>query len=714
MKPFAAHRQMAGIGITLSLFILPVLSSGGQDGAHTPRAINGTLDLSSWNFYEPHTIPLRGDWNFTYGRFENPEAKEPHFDGTVSLPGSWNSYVREGKEAGPYGYATYALKIKIPASETNRSFAIKVPIVFTAFELWIDSRLLYTAGRIGENMETEIPAFKPGFAIFHPEGETINVMIRASNFHHRSGGLIEAFDFGDSNRVIHLRERSLFSEVFLFGAILIMSFYHFSLFTLRREDRGTFWFGMVCMATSIRILANGNYWLMEVFPSMEWEVLRKMEYLSFIVMTPSIAFFVENAFGKVDRRKAYFFTVPPLIYGTIVLFTDSVFFSYCLPYFHLYVIALILYFIQFLIRAIMQRRKGIAAFMIGGVVMIVAVINDLLAPYQLTPYDNLISVGLFIFIFSQSYLLSLIFANTYAALKQVTGHLRKTNEVFARFVPADFLRLMNISDVTDVRLGDQIQKDLTVMFADIINFTSLSENMTPSENFSFLNLLLERIGPVVRKNEGFIDKYLGDGIMALFPKSAANAVAAGIEMQEKIREYNRIRESEGKSHIGIGIGIHHGSAMLGTVGEENRMDATVISDAVNLSSRIEGLTRPFGVLILISSDVLEKIRNRMAFEARYMGRVRVKGKKRPIEIYEILNGLPSDQLRIRISTQSAFERGIALYFQREFSQSAEIFKQIVADDPTDEAARKYMEKSNDSIAHKRALDELYDLPDFET
>ena len=111
-------------------------------------------------------------------------------------------------------------------------------------------------------------------------------------------------------------------------------------------------------------------------------------------------------------------------------------------------------------------------------------------------------------------------------------------------MPHDFLRFLGKGSIIEVKLGDQVQKEMTVLFSDIRSFTTLSEYMTPEENFKFLNSYLNRIGPEIRSHNGFIDKYIGDAIMALFPERPDDAVRAAVAMREKLREYNDERAAE--------------------------------------------------------------------------------------------------------------------------------------------------------------------------
>ncbi|EDN72477.1 adenylate/guanylate cyclase [Beggiatoa sp. SS] len=136
------------------------------------------------------------------------------------------------------------------------------------------------------------------------------------------------------------------------------------------------------------------------------------------------------------------------------------------------------------------------------------------------------------------------------------------NKAYERFVPHEFLRLLNKRSVVDVALGDQVEKEMTILFSDIRGFTALSEKMSPQENFNFINTYLSQMEPIITQYQGFIDKYIGDAIMALFPGQADEAVQGSIAMLKQLVEYNQQRQSAGLDPIAIGIGLNTGALML--------------------------------------------------------------------------------------------------------------------------------------------------------
>ncbi|KOR34555.1 response regulator [Planktothricoides sp. FACHB-1370] len=271
--------------------------------------------------------------------------------------------------------------------------------------------------------------------------------------------------------------------------------------------------------------------------------------------------------------------------------------------------------------------------------------------------------------------------------------LAKINIAYGRFVPHEFLRLLQKESILEVKLGDQSKKEMSILFSDIRDFTSLSEQMSPEETFQFINDYLSCMEPAILENNGFIDKYIGDAIMALFSQSADDAVKAGISMLNRLEEYNQNRIQAGKMPIKIGIGINTGDLMLGTVGGKDRMDGTVISDAVNLASRLEGLTKNYRVSLLISNQTFLKLANPNDYAIRLLDRVQVKGKSEMVTVFEVFDADPPEVKTAKLLTQTAFEQAILLYHQQLYREAAELLEDCLSKNPGDRVIEIYLERT---------------------
>ncbi len=270
--------------------------------------------------------------------------------------------------------------------------------------------------------------------------------------------------------------------------------------------------------------------------------------------------------------------------------------------------------------------------------------------------------------------------------------LKTTTAAYSRFVPREFLRLLGIDDIRKIEVGQQVERKMTVLFADIRNFTSLSESMSPQENFNFLNAYLVQMEPVIAAHGGFIDKYIGDGIMALFPDSPDAALRCALAMLKRLDEYNTGRERAGYRPIRVGIGINTGIVILGTIGGASRMDGTVIGDAVNLAARLERLTKDYGVPILISEYTLYCLDEPGLWSIRFLDRTHVRGKQGTQSVYEVFDGDPAPVREAKTRTRKIFEEALAYYHVDDIVTARERLVAYLALVPDDDAARVYLER----------------------
>ncbi len=279
--------------------------------------------------------------------------------------------------------------------------------------------------------------------------------------------------------------------------------------------------------------------------------------------------------------------------------------------------------------------------------------------------------------------------------------LSTTEEAYSRFVPRKFLSLLGIDDIRKVELGHQVERKMTVLFSDIRDFTSLSETMSPQENFNFLNSYLVQMEPVIAAHGGIIDKYIGDAIMALFPDSPDAALRCSLAMLARLDEYNAGRERAGYRPIKIGIGINTGIVILGTIGGAGRMDGTVIGDAVNLASRLERMTKDYRVPILISEYTLYSLDDAAPWSIRFLDRTHVRGKQDNQSVYEVFDGDPAPLRVAKRHTLKTFEQALARYHLDDIPGAQERLAVCLTEAPDDFAARVYLELCDEAIQGRR-------------
>lgn len=279
------------------------------------------------------------------------------------------------------------------------------------------------------------------------------------------------------------------------------------------------------------------------------------------------------------------------------------------------------------------------------------------------------------------------------AQTETVERLEERDAAVSRFVPQAFLQYLGRANVVDLQLGDHVEREMTILFSDIRSFTTLSESMTPEQTFGFLNAYLRRAGPIIRNHDGFIDKYIGDALMGLFPNATHTAVDAAIEMQRSVHEYNRDLARAGQPAIAIGVGLHRGMLMLGTIGESARIETTVIADAVNVAARTESLTKQFRAPVIASASVIAALDRPQDYKVRSLGNVVVYGASRGMEMFEIFDGDAPELLLNKVRTLDDFAAGVRELTDGDFSAARDSFDRVLAQSGSDRTAAYFSQRS---------------------
>src|SRR5437667_8486139 len=242
---------------------------------------------------------------------------------------------------------------------------------------------------------------------------------------------------------------------------------------------------------------------------------------------------------------------------------------------------------------------------------------------------------------------------------------------------------------------------VTIMFSDLIGFTTLVERADPEALVVHLNEYLSRMTSVVFNNGGTLDKFIGDAIMAVWgnvrsfgvAQDAKNCARAALGMRRELQQLNEKWRGEGRMGLGMGIGINHGEVIVGNIGSQERMDPTVIGDSVNLASRLEGLTRIYGVDILVGATAAELVRDE--FHLRSVARVQVKGKTKPVDAFTFIGARNEDVDSQLLKWLEVYEEGLEKFRGRDFTQAKILFSRFLEFYPDDLLAQMYLARSLD-------------------
>lgn len=276
-----------------------------------------------------------------------------------------------------------------------------------------------------------------------------------------------------------------------------------------------------------------------------------------------------------------------------------------------------------------------------------------------------------------------------AKLAKLNNDLERKIDIFNKFVPVEFLNMLGVDKETDyIELGYNKPRNITILFSDIRSFTALSDRMSSDKVFKFVNDYLSIIVPKIVKHNGFIDKYIGDAIMAIF-SSPDDAIKASIDMMRALSSYNKHRINEGKEKINIGIGINTGQTSMGTIGFANHIETTVIGSTVNVAARLESLSKQYKLPIIISNTTASLL-NKNDFSLRYLDYVKVRGIKESVDIYELLNHLPSKEQQTKENMSDKYQLAVEEYHQGEYEEARRLFEHCQKLLPDDIAIQQYL------------------------
>lgn len=263
----------------------------------------------------------------------------------------------------------------------------------------------------------------------------------------------------------------------------------------------------------------------------------------------------------------------------------------------------------------------------------------------------------------------------------------RLKQEYYKFVPREFYDYLGKDEVFDLKLGENVQKDVTILFIDIRRSYKTSESLSLDENFKFINNYLSVVGESVRQFHGFIDKFLGDGVLAVFLKET-DAINCSTQIANKFQNINLV--SVGGDKIKFGIGMHSGKVVIGIVGEKERLTPTVISDSVNLAYKIESLNKIFMSEILFTKEVLNNLPKSFELNYRFVGTMSIDDYG--VSIFENLDGYIGANKTAFIKTKNMFESGVRNFEEKNYKLARKFFIDCLKINSEDNLAKFYLKK----------------------
>jgi PAS domain S-box-containing protein len=394
-----------------------------------PRAVAGVLDLRNWNFKKDGPILLRGEAEFYWKKILKPddftaEGKNAKPD-YIHIPGTWKGQVFQGKTLPGPGYATYRLTILLNHAENI--LAMKLLDMSEAHVIHINGSIVESRGIIGTDINTTTPAFTRGMTSFSSTGiDRLEMIINASNYLEKLGAA--QIILGRDVDIHQISENEIASDLFLFSSILLMGLYHLSIFLFRRKDKSPLYFGIYCLLIAYFTIYNGERFIFNIFPGIEWVITNRLLHLSVYISVVFFGMFLYELFPQEFIKPVVrILQICGTLFSLVVITTPLSIYPHTMMPYQVILILACVYTIYALIMAARHRRDGAIIFLAGFFILFLTVINDVLSDNKIIHTGNIIPFGLFIFIFSQTYILSIRFSRSFSSVERLSDELQKTN-----------------------------------------------------------------------------------------------------------------------------------------------------------------------------------------------------------------------------------------------------------------------------------------------
>lgn len=656
-----------------------------------PTASKGVIDFTNWDFEKNGNVLLNGEWEFYWNQLLTPQdfEKSSSTPDWVQVPRPWNTYFDENEKLlSAHGFATYRIKLKI--SPEQKRLGILLKEIRDAYNLWIDDDLVIEHGKIGKTKSSTVPRSDSNLTTFKVDNGEVEMILQVSNFRSSKAGFIrKSILVGTDQNIQNVRAKSIGMVWFLIGCYLIIGISHLFFFQMRRKTKGALYFSLLCLLSMVRVMTTGDKFLI-YWTNISTELNSKLAYISIYIILLFFFKYLRSLFPKeISKRVVQGISLGCVVLSAFVFVAPNEISHWSTPFFQGLLLFSSIYFAYVLFLVLKRKRRGSLVFTIGMTLVTFAGWNDAFYDAKGTAEGYLFPIGILSFMLLQAFFLTGLFARS-------IDRTRKISDMFRKFVPVQFLKKLGKKTTENIPIGIAKEEELTISFSDIRSFSTVSEEMSSQELLVYLNNFFEKMDAPIRYNFGFIDKYIGDSIMSIFDRKEeeqiyhpSDAIRAGIAMHEVQHNYDLQHNS--KFPIKFGIGIHTGNVILGTVGSAFRMDSTVIGNAVNLTSRLEWLTKYFDAQIIISESVLEKIIP-SDYHLRQLDRVVVKGNSNIVAIYEVFDANSQELKEMKIKSLPFYEKGLAHYFNSEWEMAIENFHKSLKIYPSDKVAKIHIKR----------------------
>lgn len=563
-------------------------------------------------------LTIETQWDFYWGKFIEPDDNTTTPDFKVTVPGEWNKYdlPQEARRIAKKGDGSGTYKLTLANLKPDTEYAMPVfEVFYTASKIYANGKLIFQEGQPAEDWEKGKAEQYYTKAVFKSDATgTAALTIHISNNFYRKGGFRGEFKISENEYYTKSLNRTLVAYSLFTGLLLLMILYCI-LLSIQKKSLSNLYLALLILGILSRLITAIFPLPKAIFTNMPFAMMLRIEYMALFLIPSSQTLYFDALNKKIFSHIPAKFLAAPAIIFCILDFTLPIRYANRLvPFMQGYMFIIIgIDVVLFFIRIIKDKDLVSIMAILSLIIIALGATNDILIIHHVYVLGSIKLLGLsfVIYAFFQIVLLAYLQDKNYRKVVELNEQLVETNTAYYRFVPKEFLELLSKKDITEVSLGEYRLQKMAVLSADIRNFTATSEKLEGIQVFDMLNSYLGRIAPLIRKYHGIIEKYLGDGIIAIFPESAQSALNCALEMQEEMIELRREFEARQMPAIKIGIGIHYGKVVIGTGGDQERMTEISLSQDIDIAIKTEAATKIYHRPILVTKETLAQAANEL-------------------------------------------------------------------------------------------------------
>ncbi len=480
------------------LLILVLLSGHGFLFCESKQLVfQGFLDLRGHDLKTLPITEMNGDWEWYWEKYINPGDISPSDKLYSKVPGAWNSKSIHGEQAKGQGYCSYRLYI-LADPDQRQLMGFRFPDIINCFRVYYNGQLIIENGSPGTNKESTKPRWAPRTAYIYLDRITNELILHIASYRYRSNGFQQAALIGNSEHIAQARDSKAGRDSFMLGVFLIIGLYHLGLFMLRPQDASTLHFGLFSLIIGLRNMSTNERLLIDIWPHIPWALAVDIEFITMPITAIFFILYLQVLFKEEFKPWIVrMLLVGHMIYALIVLVTPAEFFSEILIWYHMVLIFTILVILYLMFRAAYFKREG-AWLVIGGfAALVVSVVNDILFVNHVLFTGHILSYGVFIFIFSQSFILSIRFSRAFRKVEDMSDQLQEYNQNLFELVDSrtrelqqerNLLKQRNEIIESELDLARRIQHDLipSVSYLENLDFYYRPMEKVGGDFFDFI------------------------------------------------------------------------------------------------------------------------------------------------------------------------------------------------------------------------------------